>query len=173
MKQQESTSQPPRALSASLTDIIKGFLRKNQYLHEFRIQKLIYLAELISVKKSDTRLTTADFKPYMYGSYSSDISTALKQLKSEPELETKRDLHHGKVNTVFLGRSINVDLDDEAEEIIEEANQIAAAHRSQDLGDWSKQTWLYQSTPYGDEMNFEQYLSADSDQLDQDIQDLK
>jgi len=148
-------------------DIIREFIHQNEYLHEFRLQKLVYLAELLSLRDHDDRISEFDIKPYMYGTYSEDLSDKLEELESE--FDTKEDLQHGKVTTVFKKADTRPDLDQEARDIIQEANQIAGNHKSTYLGEWSKGTYLYNNTPYATPIDFADYVRGGKPGLEEDI----
>lgn len=140
-------------------EIIRGFLSRNEFLHEFRLQKLVYLAELISAAEREERLTDADYKPYMYGAYSEDVSKALKEM--DDSIETKADLRHGKVVTSYRSRGDSPELSDDIEDILDRVQSLVANLSSEELGEWSKETWLYENTPYGEPMNFEKYIGSE------------
>lgn len=154
----------------NLKSVFQEFLRRNHFLHEFRVQKLVYLADLVSKLKRGERLTDADFKPYMYGSYSEDLRNTINN--SQDELPTGKDRHYGNVTTVFYGgktdkgRSARVFeqpalQDEEAQEIIEAVLEAVDGWRSEELGDWSKESWLYENTPYDEEMDFDRLEEVD------------
>ena len=161
----ESTSENEVGQEVSLKEIIQAFLQHNRFLHEFRLQKLIYIADLVSKMKNgdSNRLTNADFRPYMYGSYSEKVRRTLDELKEENELPHKRDRQYGKITTVYLGsghhsvsqNEMEVQLQNDGEEIVEAVSEAVRDWSSEDLGDWSKSSWLYQNTPYEEEMNFD------------------
>jgi len=153
-----------------LKSVLQEFLRHNHFLHEFRVQKLVYLADLVSKLKRGERLTDADFKPYMYGSYSENLRNTINS--SQDELPTGKDRHYGNVTTVFYGgntdkgRSAGVFeqpalQDEEAQEIIEAVLEAIDGWRSEELGDWSKESWLYENTPYDEEMDFDRLEEVD------------
>ncbi|MFC5365796.1 SocA family protein [Salinirubrum litoreum] len=160
--------------TVSLDEVIRGFINTNEYLHEYRLQKLVYLAELLSLRDRDwIRLTTADFKPYMYGAYSDELSERLDELKHE--FSTKADTHHGKVVTAYTSPDSDPNLDDDILKLIEEANQMVRNGRfsNEELAEWSKSTLLYEYFPFGEKMDFSKYgenkerLSKDLSKLEQ------
>ena len=144
-----------------LKEVIREFLGHYSYLHEFRIQKLVYLLDLLSTLENNHRITDADFKPYMYGSYSEDIRDTLGELSSE--IETELDLQHGEITTKYLGNSDGGAVRQETKELIERVVETADGEKNTDLGKWSKDTWLYKSTEYGRQMNFERLKSKRRD----------
>lgn len=159
--------------TVSLDEVIRGFIETNEYLHEYRLQKLVYLAELLSLRdRGGNRLTNADFKPYMYGAYSDELSERLDELKHE--FGTKADTHHGKVVTAYTSPDSDTDLEGETLGLIKKVNEIVRDGRfsNEDLAEWSKSTLLYQGTPFGEEMDFDDY-GDNKDRLKQDLSELE
>ncbi|ELZ35186.1 type II toxin-antitoxin system antitoxin SocA domain-containing protein [Halorubrum distributum] len=155
----------------ALEDLIRGFLSKYKFLHEYRLQKLIYFAELFATESKDSRLTEADFKPFMYGAYSEDVSEKLEEMESEPDVATKTDMHHGKTVTAYLGQDIDEsDVDPDAMDIISQVHPSTQSESNEDLAQASKQSWLYQETPYSSEMDFDEYREKlDDGEINSDI----
>lgn len=143
--------------SVELEELIRGFLSKKRYLHEFRLQKLVYIAELVATLEHGDRLTDADYKPYMYGTYSEDLRNSLNEMESE--LSTEPDLQYGKVTTKYLSCDAP-ELDKKVEKIINRVDNATSGWSSEDLGDWSKESWLYENTQYGDSMDFDRVHPA-------------
>lgn len=164
-----ATQEPEGSELADLDEVIRGFLSRNKYLHEFRLQKLIYLAELLAVQKENRRLTDADYKPYMYGAYSEDVAEELSDLK--PDASTKATTHHGKLVTAFVEPDKNPELDDTVEEILDRVHEGVKDTRipNDDFGEWSKESWLYKNTPFDHRMDFLRYRDEASDALGQDL----
>lgn len=160
------------AETVSLREIILAFLEEHRFLHEYRLQKLVYLAELLSIKNSGQRLTNAEFKPYMYGAYSKDVSKALEDLESEAEVPTFVDSRHGKVTKAFKGRGEKTDLDEGTLSIVDSVVNITRRKSNEELADWSKSTWLFENTPYGDNMDMLKYETNFTDKLEEDLEDL-
>lgn len=147
-----------------LQSVFRDFLRHNHFLHELRVQKLVYLADLVSKLTRGERLTDADFKPYMYGSYSEDLRNTIES--SREELPTGKDRHYGNVTTVYYGGKnekgrLSGEFDEpdipdkEVQQIIEAVLEAVDGWRSEELGEWSKESWLYENTPYEEEMDFD------------------
>lgn len=164
-----SSQESQESALADLDDVIRGFLSRNNYLHEFRLQKLIYLAELLAVQKEGSRLTDAEYKPYMYGAYSEDLADKLSDM--EPDVSTKATTHHGKLVTAFVDPDKSPELDDTVEAIIDKVHEKIKDTRisNDEFGEWSKESWLYQNTPFDHKMNFLRYQDEASDRLDQDL----
>lgn len=147
-----------------LETVIREILARHKYLHEFRLQKLVYLVDLIYKLNNGDRLTDADFKPYSYGAFSQDVRDTLEEI--EPNIPSEPDWQHGKSTTRYLGgNDPDVDdqeirsedsscPDDDVEEVIDVVRDMTGEISSEDLGDWSKESWLYKNTEYDEEMNF-------------------
>lgn len=153
-----------------LKDLIRLFLSNHRFLHEYRLQKLIYLAELLSLNADEDRITKAQFKPYMYGSYSEDVASELKDLNSE--VKTSIDMQHGNMTLAYHGEGLEPpeDIDDEIVDLVKEISQAAMNKSNEELAQWSKETWLYQNTEYGTPMNFFRYFQGEKDTLREDVE---
>lgn len=160
----------------SLEAILRDFLRHHKYLHEFRLQKLVYILDLVtSLKEDGKRATDADFKPYMYGSYSDSLRDTLNGL--EGELPTEQDWLYGKVVTKYLGADHprvndgNPDGYSQYEDLIEKIREATAGISNDDLENWSKESWLYENTDYDSEMNFEE-VEKHEEEIREDLLDM-
>jgi len=156
---------------SKLRHVIEGFLSKYEFLHEYRLQKLIYMADLLSIEEKDNRITEADFMPFMYGSYSEDIAEILESLEEKEEIGTKADMHHGKVTTAYFDEAIDDDkISPEIKELIDRVHKVTKSRSNDDLANWSKETWLYENTPYAEKMDFEEYKrKVDSGHVQSDL----
>lgn len=137
-----------------IADVIRGFLDNYDHLYEFRLQKLVYVAELVHWLDEGDRLTDADFKPYMYGSYSEAVGKTLQSLEEEIPHETSRK--YGNITTKYK----NPGSDSSAsagghQQLLEAVADATRDAETADLEDWSKQSWLYRNTEYDSEMDFE------------------
>jgi len=135
-------------------EALKEFLSKYKYLYEIRFQKLVYEAELYCIENYGARLTTAEFKPYIYGSYSETIRKALN------DLDVKKDVvyRNGGKTTKYLGYGVSGgDLPDAKKKIIERVHQRTKRTSTEELAEESKASWLYQNQDYDNPMNFEEY----------------
>ena len=161
MSEQTSESSSPDG-GVEIEDVIQAFLQEHDYLHEFRLQKLIYLAELVHGQLEENRLVEdVEYKPYMYGSYSEDVSDKLEDL--DDELESLPDYQHGKMTKRYIAsdESLGSIEDEIAKEIIKAVSDVTSSKRSVDLEKWSKSTSLYEETPYDQPMNFEDMDTED------------
>ena len=177
---QSSGSTGSEDLQAAIGELIEEF----EFLHEFRIQKLLYIADLVAQLERGERITDADFKPYMYGSYSEEISNTLSQFEDEQKVEYSPDYQYGDVTTKYTNLIDGADLtlsDEGVESILRRVKNATEGWTSQDLGEWSKESWLYKNTSYGSEMDFDRLepvrttvveeLESTFDGLDIDIKD--
>lgn len=151
----------------TLEGIIKAFLSHHKFLHEYRLQKLVYLLELYHVSKNGEPLNSADFKPFMYGAYSEDVSSTLEEL--EDEISTKKDIHHGKRTKVYLGHNVDADVSEEISDLIQNICKATNNLSNDDLAKWSKQTQLFETTPYGDTMEIHKYSNQSKQDLKSEL----
>lgn len=157
--------------NVNLEEIVKWFLNQYKYLHEYRLQKLIYLAELIAIELDGSRLTSVDFKPYMYGSYSEELPDTLDGLKGE--ITVKPDMHHGKSVSVYRYNGDANIASKSVKTILEGANKISRSKSNEELAKWSKESWLYENTSFGETMNFDRYRQRlESDSAESDVRKL-
>jgi len=151
-------------------DIIQEFLRHNRFLHEYRLQKLIYLLELLSIEENGERVTNLEFKPYMYGSYSEELSNTLEKMIREDEVEIQPDMHRGKVTKAIMQKEdSDNDIPQDIRERISKVQNSIEKISNDELANWSKNSWLYKNTDYDDEMEFIDYshlISSDKSQSD-------
>lgn len=141
-------------------DIIRAFLEEHEHgVHEFRLQKLIYLLELVLAQENE-RATDLDYKPYMYGSYSEELGDELEKMKRDTNLTTKADYQHGKVTTKYFPSGEEPDIEEDLREKIKKISSEVDM-KNEDLGQWSKETKLYKETEYGTEMNFNDFSEED------------
>ncbi|AAV47143.1 unknown [Haloarcula marismortui ATCC 43049] len=152
-----SDKDPP----VSLQEVIKAFLQTHQFLHQYRLQKLIYLAELMYREKHEGRpLTEAEYKPYMYGAYSEDVDDTLSELRGDPEVKAENQHRYRNSKTTYKGEIEDLDIPSDVEDLVEVVTNMTRRMSSDDLAQWSKSTYLFDETDYNDEMEFEKYLSA-------------
>jgi uncharacterized phage-associated protein len=138
-----------------LQEIIKEFLGKYRYLYEFRIQKLVYFAELYALDNYEKRLTDAKWKPYYYGCYSETISQALEALDVDSKAVTRRN----RETTKYIGHYVSGgDLPSGKKAIIEHVHQRYKSVSTEELAARSKETWLYEEGTDGEPMDFDSYL---------------
>ncbi|WP_435143793.1 type II toxin-antitoxin system antitoxin SocA domain-containing protein [Halobaculum sp. P14] len=155
-------------------EIVKGFLERYRYLHEYRIQKLVYITEVVSVYERGKRLTEFDFKPYLYGAYADNLPQMLERLAEDGEVDTKKDTHHGKKTTAYMsvdesGKEISATLTDEVGDIIERVHEATKSMSNEELAKWSKETWLYQEEGYGKPMDFSRLMQRSEREIEEEL----
>ena len=143
-----------------IKEIVKEFLSNYRYLHEFRIQKLMYFAELYTIDNYEQRLSDATWKPYMYGSFSEDVRTAVQRLEEGNEVDTETVRRDGSKTTKYIGYGISGgDISKAKKLIVNRVHQQFKSKSNDELGDESKESWLYQDQKFDTPMDFGKYLS--------------
>jgi len=152
----------------ALQDLIMGFLSTHRFLHQFRLQKLIYLAELMYFEKHNKRLSDSEYRPYMYGAYSDDVDEALSELKSHPGIKTETSHRYDGKKTSYSA-DLEPDLPDDVHALIQAVTNVTRKMSSEDLAEWSKSTYLFEETDFNDEMKFKEYKKrVDSGEIEAD-----
>lgn len=149
-----------REASVSVEDLIRGFLGTHRFLHQYRIQKLIYLAELMYSEKHEKPLTKSQYKPYMYGAYSEDVDDVLSNMKRDPSVESESQYRYGDRKTTYKSSSVDPDLDSEVEELVRIVTDLTRSMSSDEIAEWSKSTYLFDETDYDERMEFRDYVHA-------------
>lgn len=137
-----------------IEELVKAFLNEYKYLYEVRLQKLMYTAELYTIANYDTRLTTVDFHPYMYGAYSHAIHDAIESVAVETDVVVRDGVKTQK----YLSYGVDeATLTVETEAILNSVHKRTKSTPTTELIDDSKDTWLYNQHTAGELMNFEAY----------------
>lgn len=164
-----TTQQTKRSKTGDLGRIkavVREFLSKYQYLYEKRIQKLVFYGEIYCLINFGSRLTNAEFKPYMYGSFSEDIREALEELDNEG-VPTEEVLINGKWVTKYLGEEVDGgNLSAPLAAIVDAVHQQTRSQSTEELAQFSKQNWLFEETQYGESMDFDEFAERLDDQID-------
>jgi uncharacterized protein YwgA len=164
MTTQQSTQSKTKDLER-IKVVVREFLSKYQYLYEKRIQKLVFYGEIYCLINFGSRLTNANFKPYMYGSFSEDIREALAELDNEG-VQTEEVLINGKWVTKYIGEEVDGgNLPAPLAAIVDAVHQQTRSQSTEELAKFSKQNWLFEQTDYGDLMDFDEF----AEKLDNDI----
>lgn len=150
-----------------LESLIKYILSQHRFLHEYRLQKLVYLSELVSQFEDYGRITDAEFKPYMYGAYSDDISDSLSDLASDEDVNTSPDMWHGELTTAYHWEGSSPP-EIEEKELLDRVIEVARSKSNDELATWSKDTWLFEETDFGEAMDFS---DIEKEQLIEDLKD--
>lgn len=143
-----------------IEDIILFTLESNDYLHEFRIQRIFYLYEIIWYKSKDERLSNFQYSFYKKGIYSSDLREFLRDMNrnntidkfSEPQDETD----------IYYSRRIE---SSEVPFIISSCLDSTKDKSAEELISWSKKTV---NLEYGETIEFDE---LDGDRLLKSISD--
>lgn len=150
---------------------IKSFLYCSDYLHEFRLQIIAYLGELVAIQRGRGKLTEATFKPYMYGSYSEEIRETLYDI--EDQLTAELDYHQGRA-TIKYKYEDRPNIGERDLKLIREICDSTKNLTNDELKTWCKGTYLYKTTPYDSHMKFEDYqeeFENGNEEIDSDIMD--
>jgi hypothetical protein len=170
---------PPRQLpephggdDARLDDVIRYLLNHHTYLHEKRIQKLVFLADLHSIQTRGKRLVDAKFKRYYHGVYCDRISLALQSLDG---VQTRPDIApDGSPGFVFLRpkKPLGTPTLGPAEEAI--LSEVLAAYKgctTDDLAEIGKATLLWKTAEFDQELDYEAFLKDPSSRLSPAMKD--
>jgi uncharacterized phage-associated protein len=141
-----------------LKEIIKEILHQLDYAYNYRLQKLVFYGDIWCLQNFGKRLTDASFKPYNYGSYSDDVLDALDELVEEGEIEYQRVMKSDGPTRKYLSHPDGGELSSAKKEIIKQILDETARLSSEELEQFSKQTWLFKNTEEGEPMNFEFYV---------------
>lgn len=157
----------------TLEDVLVGFLSKYDFLHEYRLQKLVYAAELLYAEENDgEQLVNAEFKPYMYGSYSERLAETLDNLDTHEDIVARPDVHHGKRTEAykFTGAG-DGGLPENVGNLVQRLHEATKSMTNEELAQWSKESWLYQETDYDTPMDFDDYAEKeDRGEINSDIE---
>jgi len=156
-----------------LKGVIKEFLSKYRYLYEFRVQKLVFYAEVYTIDNYERRLTDASWKPYIYGSFSEDVRVAVREL----DVPTQTVYRNGDETIKYLNKGLSGQhLENVAKrEILDRVHQRTRNQSTEDLAQFSKNHWLFEHTDYESVMSFTKYLHyiRDLDEEDRSLFDSK
>jgi len=146
-------------------EVLKEFLSKYKYLYEIRLQKLVYEAELYTLANYDARLTNAEFKPYIYGTFSETVRKALSSLDVEKEVVTR----DGEKTRKYLSYGVSGgDLSDLKKDIISSVHTRTKSTSTSELASNSKESWLYQNQEFGESMDFHEYWKSELEGVDKE-----
>ena len=153
-------------MASKLEDVIRHLLNRSNYLHEKRIQKLIFLADLYCLQTTGRRLVAANFKPYHYGVHSDDVSLALQSMEGlRVSADTSPD---GTPTVVFLRPSkpyATPHLTAHDRKILDEALVAYSRLTNEQLAQIGKTTLLWESTEFGQLFDYELYLKDPASRL--------
>lgn len=148
----------PPAETERLQDFIRELLNRHSYLHEKRIQKLLFLADLHSIQMRGKRLFDADFKPYYYGVYSDDVSLALQSL-GDAKVAAGTTAEGADILVFYKpDRPFKTNLSAEEKRIIGETLSAYSGMTNEQLAQIGKHTVLWESREHGQPFDYESYL---------------
>lgn len=137
----------------SMKPVLAFFLTQYRYLIPYRAHRLCYAADLYAYHEHGERLTTAEWNPYMYGMYADAVENALDEMAANGG-ETTMTYANGKAVTAYCTPDTEYDRTDTTTALLQDVHEMTRNVPSDALGEWSKETKLYQLTPYGDAASF-------------------
>lgn len=140
-----------------LEEILKEMLHQLDFAYNYRLQKLVFYGDIWCLQNFGKRLTDTSFKPYNYGSYSDDVAYVLDELVEEGEIEYERVAKSDGSTIKYLDYPGGGTLSAAKKEIIKQILDETSGLSSDELAQFSKQTWLFNNTEEGEPMNFEFY----------------
>jgi hypothetical protein len=141
----------------SLDSVVGRFLDEQGETTETRLQNLVFVTEVYATTYCRRRLTGAEFRPYMYGAYSPDVSETLSDSQCVTE---HRRLKNGNRTTVYSSDGSNPKMDDSRETIVESVSDYTSGVDTDTLAQFSKDSWLFEHTPEDDPMQFTAFRDA-------------
>ena len=140
-----------------LKEILKEILHQLDFAYNYRLQKLVFYGDIWCLQNFGKRLTDASFKPYDYGSYSDDVAEALGELAEEGEIEYERVMKPDGPTKEYQSHPEGGKLSSAKKEIIKQILDETAGLSTEELAQFSKQTWLFNNTEEGEPMDFAFY----------------
>lgn len=153
------TSEPTKRTDfEELKEIVKEILHQLDFAYNYRLQKLVFYGDIWCLQNFGKRLTDASFKPYNYGSYSDDVTDALDELVEEGEIEYEKVMKSDGPTKKYLSHEESGELSSAKKEVIKQILAETAGVSTEELAQFSKQTWLFNNTEEGESMDFEFYV---------------
>jgi uncharacterized protein YwgA len=140
-----------------LKEILKEMLHQLDFAYNYRLQKLVFYGDIWCLQNFGKRLTDASFKPYDYGSYSDDVTDALDELVEEGEVEFKIEMKPDGPTREYQSHPEGGQLSSAKKKIIKQILDETSGLSTEELAQFSKQTWLFNNTEEGEPMDFEFY----------------
>ena len=133
--------------------IVREFLSKYRYLHEERIQKLLFYTELYTIHNYEQQFTNLPWTPGYVGFHSDVLSCIL----SNVDIESKDT--GNKQGIKYIGHYVSeTDLTESEKEIIEQVHQYCQQYNTETLTQKIKSTEIYQNSKDGEPVTFEDYI---------------
>lgn len=152
-----STTENTRTDKRELKEVIKEFLNHLNFAYNYRLQKLIFYSEIWCIQEFGRRLTDAEFMPYDHGSFSRDIAEALNELREDEEVESESEFRNGNETFRYFHHPEGGELSPGKKEIIRKLHEETRSLSTEQLAQFSKQSWLFKNTEKGQPMDFEYY----------------
>lgn len=142
-----------------LQKVLAKILSHRQDSFPPEIQKLCFYADLYTVEAFGRRLSKATYEVDMYGPYSQDVSKALEGITDEFQNVTAEPaLFRGHQRWRYSTRGdVQTGLIEARRRILEHVCERTADTTAGELERISKNNWLYQETPGGEQLDFEKY----------------
>jgi hypothetical protein len=139
--------------------VIKAILKYSGHdeLYETRIQKILFLGEVYCVLWYRRRLTQVEYCPYMYGAFSRDLRTALNDIQG---VSRQKTVVHGNRTVAYTAKEEPEDMADSVQEIVEHICNHSSSQSTEDLAQFSKDSWLFTNTDYNHPMKFAEFAEA-------------
>ena len=143
-----------------LRDVIVYFTFKTNYLTLIRLIKLIYIAEIYSIKKFGRRLTEVDFLNYHYGPWSSEINS-IGEIISGDDILIEFDRTPQGHDASFFKPNVDepaINLSEEDISLLDDVINEWGFKKTEDIITFVKSTSLYKNSGFGELINFDEYI---------------
>jgi uncharacterized phage-associated protein len=149
----------PEPALKRVKEVIREFLGQPEYeeLFETRIQKLIFYTEVYCILHYERRLTEAQYRPYMFGAFSPDVRYALKKVDN---VDKHRTIKNGSRTVAYSCNEKSSWLDDDSKQIIRRAHISTRSKSTDELAQFSKDSYLFENTEYDTPMKFAKFADA-------------
>lgn len=140
-------------------EVIREFVGQPEYgeLFETRIQKLIFYTEVYCILHYERRLTKAEYRPYMFGAFSPDVRHALNSLD---DIEKRRTIKNGNRTVAYSCGERSNQLDNDSKNIIRQTHLATRDKSTDELAQFSKDSYLFENTKYDTPMKFDEFAEA-------------
>jgi len=140
-------------------EVIREFLAQPEYdeLYETRLQKLIFYTEVYCILHYGHRLTEAEYRPYMFGAFSPDVRHALNNLD---DIKKRRTIKNGNRTVAYRCSEKSDWLDEDTKCIIRRTHLSARRKSTDELAQFSKESYLFENTEYDPPMKFTEFEEA-------------
>lgn len=140
-------------------------MARYNYLHEWRIQKLVFYADVLSLNRRGYRLTSAQFRKHYYGVFSDQVRDVLWHMADLDQRPDRTPTGRETVRFQVSGSLRVPTLSKEDVRLIDEAHEATRDLSNEQLADWGKETTIWRVTEQGEPLDLESYaklVSRDS-----------